>query len=145
MPTMSSATPDFSLPKGWPFVGQDPKLDWAERLIKGSLEPLRATDDAKTALPSAADLAPQRGSINTTSLTAALAGIVVIAAQRALAAGDLPKLRDAIDRAFDSVLGQAEATDPRENGMGELPGIADAQQTVEAWRLSHLMQRQSII
>jgi hypothetical protein len=145
MPTMSTALPDFSLPQAWPFAGLDAGLGWAERLVAGSLASQRGAAHASSVLPGSQELTPTRAASGTASLTAALAGIVVIAAQRALAAGDLPKLREAIDRAFDSVLSEAEARDPREDGMGELPRIADAEPTSEAGRLRHLMRRQSIL
>ncbi len=145
MPTISSALPDFARPNGLVFAGLDSKLGWAERLVARSILPNRPTLAKSNALPCASDLTAVRAPSGTTSLTSALAGIVVVAAQRALAAGDLPRLREAIDRAFDSVIGEAEPHDPREENMGELPRIADAEPTSEAGRLRHLMRRQSII
>lgn len=145
MPMISSALPEFAAAKAWPFAGIDSNAGWADRLLSISLAPNRANANTGAAMPNVADLSSRRSPSGTTSLTAALAGIVVIAAQRALAAGEFPKLREAIDRALHSVLGDGEAGDPREDGMGELPRIGDIDLRWEMNRLSHLMRRQATV
>lgn len=74
-------------------------------------------------------------------LASAVAGIVSVAAQRALAAGDLPALREAIERALDTVAG-TPATDPRDAVNPEVPHIADAEPAREREQLLALSQQQ---
>jgi len=133
MPTLSRASPDCSTPAtAWPFPGMGTANGWAERLVSGS-----------TALANPTPEIPARAASVQTGLTAAIANIVVVAAQRALAAGELPKLREAIDRAIDSVSAEVEARDPRDTAVSDLPRIADAEPNHEAGRLMSLMRSQS--
>jgi hypothetical protein len=73
------------------------------------------------------------------SLVSAIAGIVAVAAERARANGDLPALRDAIDRALG---GSDISVDPREQAQPFLPPIAGAS-AGEAAALMALMGRAS--
>jgi hypothetical protein len=79
-----------------------------------------------------------RSAADSTALAAAVAAIVAVAAQRALAAGDLPGLRALIDRALDA----AESAPPNAAEETQLPSIADAEPRQERRRLSALMRRQ---
>jgi hypothetical protein len=86
-----------------------------------------ATSALQSALP-----APERGAGNSAALAAAVAAVVAVAAQRALAAGDLPRLRGLIERALDA----AEPAAPADAAEGTgLPAIADAEPLAERRRL----------
>lgn len=74
------------------------------------------------------------------NLYAAIAGVVAVAAERAVAAGELAALRDAVERALDAA--EVAAADPREADMADLPAIADHDGAEEA-RLRALMLRTS--
>jgi hypothetical protein len=71
-------------------------------------------------------------------LSAAVAAIVAVAAQRARAVGTYDALREAVEAALDAAA--PPPPDPREIG-GELPRIADADPAEEAGRLRALCSR----
>jgi hypothetical protein len=73
----------------------------------------------------------------------AVAGIVAIAAERARQNGELPALRDALERALGQNQGESEPTDPREQGLPEPAPIHDADRGNEGERLGTLLRRQS--
>ncbi len=81
---------------------------------------------------------PGHAPADSAALAAAVAAIVAIAAQRALAAGDLPGLRELIERALDAA--EPIASDAREEAR--LPAIADAEPQAERRSLAALLRRQ---
>lgn len=145
-PTLASATPGFFTLPPWPIPALGTAAGWAERLAEIGLhlmqQPLASTHMDTERRPGAAP-ASKRPVSGTAALSAAVASIVAIAAQRALAAGELPKFREAIDRALDALTPDAEAGDPRDNAMPELPRIADADPAQEVSRLMRLLRGQS--
>ncbi|MGG5811180.1 hypothetical protein [Falsiroseomonas sp. CW058] len=107
-----------------------PAAGWGERLLglaMGILHP-------PGGLP---PLQRREAEDGTGALAAAVAAVVAIAAQRARAAGDLPRLRAVIDRALD-------AAEPAEEEVADaaLPCIADADPAEERRRLMALARRQ---
>jgi len=110
-----------ALPQLWPLSRFGAATAWAARLVA------RATPT---------DMPERRAQ---GSLVIAIAGIVAVAAERARVSGDLPALRDAIDRALG---GSDLSTDPREQAQPFLPPIADAS-AGEAAALMALMTRAS--
>jgi hypothetical protein len=120
--------------QAWPFPGIGTAAGWAERLVAMSLSRTARRGSA------ARGFSPAESARPAPSLTAAIAAIVAVAAQRARATGDLPALRDAIDRALDSADLPADE-DPREQGMAFLAPISDAAGQ-EGGQLMSLMQRQ---
>ncbi len=81
---------------------------------------------------------PDRALVGTSALAASVAAIVAVAAQRALAAGDLPGLRALVERALNAV----EPPFGEEREEPDLPPIADAEPEAEGLRLLALMRRQ---
>ncbi|MGX9965131.1 hypothetical protein ACVFYP_17505 [Roseomonas sp. F4] len=79
---------------------------------------------------------------STDGLIQAVVGIVAIAAERARLVGDLPALRDALERALGQTLVETEAADPREQGLPLPMPIRDADRGNEVERLGTLMRRQ---
>lgn len=73
----------------------------------------------------------------------AVAGIVAIAAERARQNGDLPALRDALERVLSQSPAEGEPSDPREQGLPEPAPIHDADRGNEGERLGTLLRRQS--
>jgi hypothetical protein len=106
-----------ALPELWPLSRFGAATAWAARLV---------------ALATPSDPPDRRAQ---GSLVSAIAGIVAVAAERARITGDLPALRDAIDRALG---GSDISADPREQGQPFLPPIADAS-AGEAAALTALM------
>jgi hypothetical protein len=156
-PNLARALPDFATLPAWPFPGLGSASGWAERLVVRSLaQPSRAEREARGSLQGTRtpgltqreDLrpgetpTPSRPGAAIAGLTTAIANIVAVAAQRALAAGELPKLRDAIDHAMEAASGDAEQADPRDACMPDLPRIVDAEPSHEAGRLLSLLRRQ---
>lgn len=94
--------------------------------------------DPRVGLPEPLSRATPRSSPD---LVPAVAGIVAIAAERARVSGDLPALREAVERALDAAL--PAPTDPREADCVALPRITDADPSEEPARLRRLLDRQS--
>lgn len=129
-PWLTTPDPGALAASGGPRVG-DATGVWRNRLVSMALglsHPAAVTDEAT----------PSSGG-STSALASAVASIVAVAAQRALAAGDLAQLRALVERALDA----AEPAHDDGAGPTGLPAIADADTTRERRHLLSLMERQS--